>query len=434
LQQLIEDHSGDADLHQRVMMALIDADEPVLAMSVLDTMREKGDDERKMEIDMMKADMLNAMERHEEALGLLYALDDRVQGKAEARIMQLLLRSRTHFVLENLEDALKDIEAADQVRPNIPLILEQQYRVLVELENYTEALAVAKRLQASGESPEHYYREFHVLRELEHYDEAAAVVQTLREKYPDVEQQWIVLLVDLYSKQKAYDKAHALVDEQLKNTPDELRWILVKSSVYSTQKEWDKAMDWLESHLQKTPDSRVLHLALLEVLYDKKSFRAAKERLRPLLEKEPNDLRLLSFDSQLSISLGLHAEAIEALTKVVEADPDDFTSVNNLAWILATSPVDSLRDGRRAVELAEKAGEMTRFKRAFVLSTLAAAYAEAGDFEKAREWAIISVEVAKKERGTTEERRKELLEHLQKEWECFSQDKPFREMMSEEAE
>jgi len=269
---------------------------------------------------------------------------------------------------------------------------------------------------------------------LKRYDEAAAVVQTMREKYPGDETQWLVILIEIYSKQKAYDKALALVEEQLKNNPNELRWILIKTNVYAGQKEWDKAIDWLESHLQQTPDSRVLHLALLEVLYDKKSFREARERLRPLLEREPDNLRLLSFDSQLSISLGLHAEAIEALTKVVEADPDDFTSVNNLAWLLATSPIDSLRDGRRAVELAEKAGEMTQFKRAFVLSTLAAAYAEAGDFEKAREWAIISVEVAKKERGTTEERRQELLEHLQKEWDCFSQDLPFREMLSEEAE
>ncbi|MCL2711164.1 MAG: tetratricopeptide repeat protein [Planctomycetaceae bacterium] len=432
LRQLIDDQSGDTDLQDRVMMALLEADEPLLAMSVLETMREKADDERKTEIDLMKANMLNALEQHEEALVLLNTLEETVLDKADVTIILLLRRSRTHIALDNLDEALKDIEAAGLLRPNIPFILEQKYLILIELGNYTDALAVAKSLQAIGESVENYYREYNALKELEKYDEAAAVIKALREKYPDLEQQWLVLLVDLYTKQKAFDKALALVEEQLENAPDELRWILVKSSVFSTQKEWDKAIDWLESQLQKTPDSSVLNLALLEVLYDKKSFRTAKERLRPLMEKEPKNMRLISFDSQLSISLGLHAEAIEALEKVTEVDPEDFTSINNLAWILATSPIDSVRDGARAVELAEKAAELSRRKEAFVLSTLAAAYAEVGDFEKAREWSKISVEVAKKERGKTEERRKELLEHLQKEWECFSQDKPFREMMNEE--
>jgi len=66
-----------------------------------------------------------------------------------------------------------------------------------------------------------------------------------------------------------------------------------------------------------------------------------------------------------------------------------------------------------------------------VLSTLAAAYAEAGDFEKAREISLKSVEVAKTEKNKTEEERQELLEHLQKEWNCFEQNLPFRELLED---
>jgi tetratricopeptide (TPR) repeat protein len=213
-----------------------------------------------------------------------------------------------------------------------------------------------------------------------------------------------------------------------------VRWILAKAGVYSEQKKWDEAVNWLESCLQKNSDSREINLALIGVLFDKKSFRVAKKRIQPLLTDHPDDLMLLRFDSQLSISLGLHSDAVKVLTKVVETDPMDYTSINNLAWILSTSPIDSVRNGHRAVELAKKAGELTRYKRAFILSTLAAAYAEAGDFDKAREWSQQSVDVAKAEKGKTEEERQELLDHLQKEWDCFKQDIPFRELLDEDEE
>ena len=54
-----------------------------------------------------------------------------------------------------------------------------------------------------------------------------------------------------------------------------------------------------------------------------------------------------------------------------------------LAWVLATSPVDKLRDGKRAVELAKQAVELTGGKQAEFHDTLAAAYAEAGQFDEA---------------------------------------------------
>ena len=431
LRQWIETEGGDTELHERIVERLAENGEHELAMSALDAMHARANEEKKNWIDMRKADMLNALERYDDALALLNALGERNRENVEITLLVSLVRSNTHLAMGNFDEALKDVETAEQMNLGIHLVLEQKYLIFLEQEKYIDALAAVKKLQTIDENALNFRREIHALTELEKYDEAIEVVRALREKHPD-EPQWIAELVNIYSRQKNYDKALGVVEEQLTKHPEELRWILAKAGVYTVQEKWDEAINWLELQLQKTPDSRILNLSLLEILHENKSFREAKERLRPMLEKEPDNLLLLRFDSQLSISMGLHAEAVEALTKVIEADPSDYTSVNNLAWILATSPLDSVRDGKRAVEFAEKAGELSRHKKAFVLSTLAAAYAEAGNFEKAREWSKISIEVAKKEKSKTEEERKELLENLQKEWECFSQDKPFREMLSEE--
>jgi tetratricopeptide (TPR) repeat protein len=56
------------------------------------------------------------------------------------------------------------------------------------------------------------------------------------------------------------------------------------------------------------------------------------------------------------------------------------------AWICATCPKKKYRDGAKAIEDATKACELTDWKYPYCLGTLAAAYAEAGQFDKAVEW------------------------------------------------
>ena len=67
----------------------------------------------------------------------------------------------------------------------------------------------------------------------------------------------------------------------------------------------------------------------------------------------------------------------------VSMDPNDPEALNAFAWIMSASPVDDLRNGRRAVQLATKACELTSWKNPKYILTLASAYAETGDFQSA---------------------------------------------------
>jgi Flp pilus assembly protein TadD len=66
-------------------------------------------------------------------------------------------------------------------------------------------------------------------------------------------------------------------------------------------------------------------------------------------------------------------------------DPNSVGAHNNLAWLLAVGP-DRVRDAKRAVEHATRACELTEWKKMDCIDTLAAAYAEAGEFDRAVEY------------------------------------------------
>ena len=109
---------------------------------------------------------------------------------------------------------------------------------------------------------------------------------------------------------------------------------------------------------------------------------AADDTLQALTLR-PNEVSAHENLGVILPQLGRAAEGRQHWEAALKLSPDDPELLNNLAWSLAASPDPALRDGPRAVQLAEHACALTGGQRTALLGTLAAAYAEAGRFDDA---------------------------------------------------
>ena len=84
-------------------------------------------------------------------------------------------------------------------------------------------------------------------------------------------------------------------------------------------------------------------------------------------------------------------DALDIYHKAVTFHPKSALAYNDYAWLLATCPQSEFRDGKKAVEYATKACDLSEWKDAPSLDTLAAADAEVGDFDGAVKWEIVAM-------------------------------------------
>lgn len=140
-------------------------------------------------------------------------------------------------------------------------------------------------------------------------------------------------------------------------------------------------------------------------------------------------------DYEEALKLGEQVRELQESEGMELSVPDDGV-LNNLAWVLATSPKDEVRNGKRAIELATQAAEVTEYKEAHILSTLASGYAETGDFDKAIELIEQALEInrAEGEKAADKTATDKQFKSLNKELDSYREKKPWRELQDVENE
>jgi tetratricopeptide (TPR) repeat protein len=152
---------------------------------------------------------------------------------------------------------------------------------------------------------------------------------------------------------------------------------------------WHQTTYWRNSEslwthaIAVTPDNDFAHTSIADLLLRRGRINKAISHSREALRIRPNNSDAHNNLALALLHTGNVQEALVHFEKSLQIQPDNMNAQCNLAWILATSPDFSLRDGPKAVELASYVARRAGHPNAIVLRTLAAAYAENGQFREA---------------------------------------------------
>jgi len=121
---------------------------------------------------------------------------------------------------------------------------------------------------------------------------------------------------------------------------------------------------------------------------------AAQNAFKQALRIYPGCQDAIGYLGNVAVARKDYQAAKDYFGRAITLWPDDVRSLHSFAFLLATCPSLPLRDGKLALRHAQHACELTDWKDAYILETLAAAYWQSGDRKRAIEWQKKSLAIA----------------------------------------
>jgi tetratricopeptide (TPR) repeat protein len=182
----------------------------------------------------------------------------------------------------------------------------------------------------------------------------------------------------------------------LRVRPEQPRALLNLGETLRERGRLDEAEDLFAAALRSYPSYARAEAHLGLVALDRGQPERAEAHLSRALELDPKHGDVRTNLGEIQARAGRIDEALATWRDALARDPELAYAANNLAWILATHPSPHHRNGEEAVRLAEHATALSAGQDAAVLDTLAAAYAEAGRFERASRTAERAIALARR--------------------------------------
>ncbi len=230
-------------------------------------------------------------------------------------------------------------------------------------------------------------------------------------------------------RRNEYNAAIRAFNRVLKNNPSNVIAYFYRGFCYSDLKDYNKAIfDWKKC-VELKPEFIEAYVNLGDTYWDLKQTNNAIKYLNKGIEIKPDWIALTNAyldRSYIYYNFGDYKNSLLDCAKLVDLDSNNFNFINNYAYSLSVCPEAKYRNGKKAIELAKRAMDMIEktangFQKISVMDTLAAAYAEVGDFKQAIKVQKKLIELEKKS-GKTKE-LKEFEERLK----TYKNNKPWRE-------
>ena len=336
-------------------------------------------------------------------------------GSAEAHSnlgIDFFEEGKTNEAIAQYQMALQIDPGVPQARNNLGLLLHHQGRLDEAIDQYQKAV------QINPDNADARYDLAMALQEKGRTDEAITQYQEALRIKPDNAEALNNFGAALQQKGRM-DEAIACYQKAVQIKPGYADAQSNLERALLRQGRVDEAITHFQEVLRIRPDFAEAHYSLGNALLKKGSLDEAISQFQTAVQIKPGSAASHFKLGYALMQKGDAAQAIAQMEQGLKIKPVDATAQNNLAWLLATCPQASLRNGPRAVELARQVNSQTGGENADVLSTFAAALSEAGRFPEAVETAQHALQLAEAQSNS------KLAQALQSRIKLYQEGSPF---------
>jgi tetratricopeptide (TPR) repeat protein len=180
----------------------------------------------------------------------------------------------------------------------------------------------------------------------------------------------------------------------------------------------DKAMADYNEAIRRSPKEFNYYCGRADAFEDMGQLAKANANYDQVTRLNPKDASGYGFRGYAHFAKGNYKGAASDFEKASRLSPRDYDALASLAWFQATCPEDSLRNGKEALEKSQQACELSHWQSAGAVDTLAAAYAETGDFDRAVKYQMQAINMS----GTYGPARRKMEERL----DLYREHQPYR--------
>ena len=198
-------------------------------------------------------------------------------------------------------------------------------------------------------------------------------------------------------------------DEAIRVNPTKYKAFYGRSCARAQLGDFDAAWRDINETLRLNPKFALAYLFRGGLAARQEKWEKARADYKTARRIDPNFAQAWAALAQLALRRGQYREAVlnfEKLLFLKLPAPARTNALRALARIRATCPVCAMRDGRRCVEEARQACELSNWENLAAVDTLAAGLAESGDFEKVVDfqWFALSMTPEGENRDAAERR------------------------------
>lgn len=261
------------------------------------------------------------------------------------------LRGRMRRHLGNLDGSFKDLNLALTMNPDSPQYLYSRAQTHLAAKAFKEAAFDAERAIA------------------------------LRPEHP----QYLKLAAEAYKQLHATGDAERVLRALTLSSPDDFEGHRLLGMHLRASGNLEEAVKEIDKALRLAPEDDKSHAYRGTLHFDENEFELAAQEFTRALDLNPKYRTVLSRRACCWLQLGQYRRAIAEFESALMFDERDVCALQGMAICLAVADDVTLLDGKRAVALARRAGELSKWSDDATKRTLAMALAECGDYAGALE-------------------------------------------------